>query len=304
VSKGAEAYIRYAEHPRSRHDAGDRTFCEAINMVVGTGVEIVADDAPAAAAALPPCPAVACSTTSRTRWKVLGYVVLSLVLHLTLIGVVLLWRPVPREPVPLHASVVFLDLREMDTAGHEPVATAAAESDTAIETSRKINPSPISPAARKVVGPRRVVPASAGAAAAVLSPAEAAPRDATGEGGEVAERPVATMGTASISGGASAPLALASEAELIPARPHARHSPAPPYPEAARRRGQQGLVHLAAEVAADGRVQALELAESCGYALLDRAALAAVREWIFEPARRRGVAETARVVVPVRFELH
>ena len=30
--EGAQAYIWYVEHPRSRHDAVDRTFCDAINI--------------------------------------------------------------------------------------------------------------------------------------------------------------------------------------------------------------------------------------------------------------------------------
>lgn len=79
------------------------------------------------------------------------------------------------------------------------------------------------------------------------------------------------------------------------ARPH--------YPEAARMRGYEGVVLLSAEVRADGRVGEVRILKSCGYDLLDRSALDAVRRWKFEPGRRMGVPVAMWVDVPVRFVL-
>jgi protein TonB len=45
------------------------------------------------------------------------------------------------------------------------------------------------------------------------------------------------------------------------------------YPEAARRKGAQGVVRLRLRVAADGRLLAAKLASSSGSSLLDHAAL-------------------------------
>ncbi len=45
------------------------------------------------------------------------------------------------------------------------------------------------------------------------------------------------------------------------------------YPEAARRRGAEGLVRLTLRVSGDGRLIAAKLASSSGSTLLDRAAL-------------------------------
>jgi len=276
----------------------------ALSLTEGTSADLQAAAAPAVVnvSAPPPAPALACPSQSPRRRKAGTAVALSLVLHLTLAGALLLWRPVFRAPsLPLDSSVVFLDLREMSDLPEPQAVVPAAEGERTVATDKKIDPSPIMSSAKVRAAGRKVALAPRAAAEPVGEPTAPPVIDA---GDDVVASPAAVSAAAASSAVAPVSDAPPGEAELIPARPHARHSPAPPYPEAARRRGQQGLVHLAAEVAADGRVQALELAESCGYALLDRAALAAVREWIFEPARRRGVAETARVVVPVRFELH
>lgn len=50
------------------------------------------------------------------------------------------------------------------------------------------------------------------------------------------------------------------------------------YPELARERGWQGQVLLAFRVQADGHLDHLQVARSCGYTLLDRSALDALRQ--------------------------
>lgn len=78
----------------------------------------------------------------------------------------------------------------------------------------------------------------------------------------------------------------------------------PPYPDAARRRGQTGTVHLRLEISPEGAVRQVELAASSGFSLLDKAALAAARTWQFEPATENGrpVAEWRRVAVQFQLE--
>jgi protein TonB len=91
--------------------------------------------------------------------------------------------------------------------------------------------------------------------------------------------------------------------EAISARPRYRRNPEPPYPAIARRRRQQGLVLLAVEVDASGSPTAVEVQASSGFAALDAAAVAAVKEWEFEPGRLDGAPVASRVEVPIRFEL-
>lgn len=81
------------------------------------------------------------------------------------------------------------------------------------------------------------------------------------------------------------------------------NNPPPEYPAAARRRGQEGRVLVRAEVLADGRCSRVELKQGSGHALLDQAALEAVRKWRFVPARQGDVAVSAWVDVPIAFKL-
>lgn len=77
---------------------------------------------------------------------------------------------------------------------------------------------------------------------------------------------------------------------------------APVYPEAARRAGIQGTVTVQALVGTDGVVRDARVVD--GIPALDAAALQAVRQWRFEPARAGGKPVAVWVSVPVRFSLH
>lgn len=87
------------------------------------------------------------------------------------------------------------------------------------------------------------------------------------------------------------------------ARPNYLRNPPPPYPEAARRQKQEGLVRLRVRVNALGAAVQVDLEQSSGWPLLDQAALRAVKSWRFHPARVGGVPMESTVTVPVRFEL-
>jgi TonB family protein len=90
---------------------------------------------------------------------------------------------------------------------------------------------------------------------------------------------------------------------LQEAHPVYRENPAPGYPQVARRRGIEGMVFLEVFVNSMGRVGDLRVFQSSGHAILDHAALDAVRRWAFEPARLGDKAMEMWVKVPIRFEL-
>jgi len=77
----------------------------------------------------------------------------------------------------------------------------------------------------------------------------------------------------------------------------------PRYPRMARKRGWEGLVLLDVAVEKNGRVSEVNVAETSGFALLDGAAIDAVRDWQFEPGTRFGQPVAMQVKVPVRFRL-
>jgi protein TonB len=80
-------------------------------------------------------------------------------------------------------------------------------------------------------------------------------------------------------------------------------NPKPPYPRQARMHRQQGVVVLGVNVTADGFAAEVRIQRSSSFALLDEAALRAVRRWRFTPARKGARAIACQIDVPVRFEL-
>jgi len=75
----------------------------------------------------------------------------------------------------------------------------------------------------------------------------------------------------------------------------------PPYPEAARASGTEGLVVLDALIAADGTVKRLR--PIAGPEVLAQAALDAVRNWRYTPCRSGGQAVEVETTISVDFRL-
>jgi len=80
-------------------------------------------------------------------------------------------------------------------------------------------------------------------------------------------------------------------------------NPAPRYPDAARRSGEQGMVTLRVQVARDGAASRVAVEKSSGSPHLDAAALEAVKAWRFAPARQGGNAVESWMLVPIVFRL-
>jgi protein TonB len=77
----------------------------------------------------------------------------------------------------------------------------------------------------------------------------------------------------------------------------------PNYPEASRRRGEQGLVLVELFVDPSGRVAEVRLLESSGFAALDAAAMETLRDWRFRPAERAGLPVMGSITTAVHFRL-
>jgi periplasmic protein TonB len=89
----------------------------------------------------------------------------------------------------------------------------------------------------------------------------------------------------------------------VKAEPNYLKNPEPLYPAAARRRHQEGLVLLSVRVTAQGHAEKVEVKQSSGFPLLDEAALTAVHDWEFLPARVGAIPLASEIEVPVRFKL-
>lgn len=77
------------------------------------------------------------------------------------------------------------------------------------------------------------------------------------------------------------------------------YGPIPPYPAAARSRGQEGRVVLEVVIGIDGVPTDVAVARSSGVSLLDDSALATVKTWRF----RNDSGRALPVTVPIVFEL-
>jgi len=80
-------------------------------------------------------------------------------------------------------------------------------------------------------------------------------------------------------------------------------NPPPQYPSQAVRDRLQGTVLLRLFVDSTGRVEDVEVVESSGHAMLDDAAMEAVKKWTGQPARRYGRPVASEEVLPIRFRL-
>lgn len=104
-------------------------------------------------------------------------------------------------------------------------------------------------------------------------------------------------------GGHTTHASTASQAPVTFAVPRYNDNPKPAYPKQARRRSEQGMVLLLVRVSEVGRVSDVRVVRSSGSEALDEAALAAVKRWIFHPARRGGRQVEMAVHVPIHFRL-
>ncbi len=75
------------------------------------------------------------------------------------------------------------------------------------------------------------------------------------------------------------------------------------YPLVARRMGIQGKVVLNVEVLVEGVSGQVNLDQSSGYKVLDRAAMESIKTWRFVPASRAGLPITKWFKIPIQFSL-
>ena len=81
------------------------------------------------------------------------------------------------------------------------------------------------------------------------------------------------------------------------------NNPPPVYPAISRRLREEGRVLLSVRVTPQGLPEAVDIRQGSGHARLDEAALAAVRQWRFVPARRGETPVMSSVLVPIDFRV-
>jgi protein TonB len=91
---------------------------------------------------------------------------------------------------------------------------------------------------------------------------------------------------------------------LTPAHvdPNYLHRPNPVYPALSRRLREEGTVLLRVNLDAQGIVLDIHIEKSSRFQRLDQAALEAVKQWRFVPAKRGQVAMPSSALVPIEFK--
>ncbi|RMH36772.1 MAG: energy transducer TonB [Nitrospirae bacterium] len=81
------------------------------------------------------------------------------------------------------------------------------------------------------------------------------------------------------------------------------HSVPPPYPQIAKEKGWEGTVILRVTIGPNGKAEDIQIRKSSGYAVLDEAAVNAVKQWRFRPAYDGTIALRTRADIPIHFDL-
>lgn len=118
---------------------------------------------------------------------------------------------------------------------------------------------------------------------------------------DVVTRRADVVPAAALPSAAAPPQEVGVQGEDQLAVPRVVFNPLPAYPAAAQRAGLRGTVVLHIDVSAQGSVSAVRVAVSSGHAVLDAAALQAVRRWRFRPAQRDGQPAAMTVRYEVEF---
>jgi len=162
-------------------------------------------------------------------------------------------------------------------------------------------PAPVQPVSAPVAFDPLPRPMAAGDAATPLPAPAEAPRIVE-EAPPAAPPPVETAALPpSIEDVAPAP---AEGAQVQAPSPLPDQSPSPRYPVDAMRRGDAGTVVVQVQVDAQGQPVSVDVLDRSGSRDLDRAAVEAVSDWRFAPARdAAGNAVAGSVSVPIDFKL-
>ncbi len=200
----------------------------------------------------------------------------------------------PRDPVKL--DFVWVSLAAKDKASFSPAAKVHTAQKSLAQPVAVKAPETQAHSGVQAVEPEKPVETS-GVVRVVpgdgLAPAAAKPVTYAAAGGyssfSDAGRPQAPSGTVPA---------------LSNAYPLYRENPPPGYPELARQQGYEGVVLVAAEILADGRVGKARVSKSSGYAILDQSAVKAVKQWKFEPAKKAGVPCKTWAELPIKFVIN
>lgn len=233
------------------------------------------------------------NTLISKKERVLSAVILSALLHIVVAAalVLSLSRAMPVSPWRQGLRLIWVSLEQ----SADRVATSSRRARADSPAQRQIGKQPTTIAAHPIRNSdtSRVLQRADDEVNVIQTPANNHPSPAdTDRGAEFA----------GLIGQGGNGTAVFGKTEMLAYPLYKENSP-PEYPAIARLRGYEGEVVLCVEILPNGRVGAVKIKKSSGYAILDQSALEAVRPWKFEPAKKSGAPVKVWVDLPIKFVL-
>lgn len=214
--------------------------------------------------------------------------VFSLALHAAAVAALLVdWKAEPLEEPALSIELVIVSA-PLDAQADEPDPTPVPPPATSAPSPPAVEPAP-EPPAPKAPEPPKIV-----AKPEVAKPAPPRPQPRP----PVAQPPI-NLNPGIFGSDETQQARAPSGGEPSPPSFSLLHGPIPPYPAAARSRGQEGRVVLDVTIGIDGWPTDVSVGRSSGAALLDDSAVTTVKTWRF----RNDSGRVLTVSVPIVFEL-
>lgn len=228
-----------------------------------------------------------------TMLVLLGFLVF--LLHLWLI----LWLFRPSDEPVTEAQPLVMEVSMIAMSAPKPVAAPPKPAPPPPPPSEKKPPPP------KKTPPKPVVKKPP---PVVQKAPDFAPSEAVAEQPQPVAQPTPTpaSSTSSASTASSESKAAPTNTEQFTEanfRANYAHNPKPEYPPVAKSRGWTGKVLLRVQVSAEGLSNGVAVEQSSGHEMLDDAAVEAVKQWRFIPAKRGETPVASSVIVPIIFTL-
>ncbi len=198
----------------------------------------------------------------------------------------IIWLLRPKEPEITPAQPLLMEVSMLAVSAPKPSATPPKPTPPPPEK----KPPPKKPE----IKPKKIPPV-------VQKSPDFAPAEQVAEPKQAQETPQSSANNIST----SKPTTNTTDEQFTEANYKANyaHNPKPEYPTLAKSREWQGKVFLRVKVSAAGLSDEVEVDRSSGHDILDDAAIDAVKQWRFIPARRGDTAVASSVIVPIVFSL-
>lgn len=211
--------------------------------------------------------------------------------------------------VPEESEEILIEMSLADPVSSTPNQQGAQELSSLAQppspTVTPLSPQPNQPSTSSPT-PTVITTSELIMTAADIEPA-AAVSESTGNANESSSNSSSTSSSAApmaAGGSSSGSNAGSSQSDIV--KPSVVFEVPPNYPSSAKQNNLEGTVVLRVQILTSGQPGSISVAQSSGYDSLDEAAIAAMRQWQFIPAKNLNTGKAVAVYIkkPITFTLH